>query len=211
LTKSNLFFGGPHHFGTFIAVAPLALRPQPVLKSKQGILQRSLRAYVQMADRPIFKRCVLYNSRAYCRRLARPVGMRHESETFCLFPTSLNPRVQDFAMMVDAPAGPTRAYLAGDPRSLAIDRLSYRHRYVPIFSTALSQGTAPDGAGRRHDQHPQREQQALNALAGFGAPLRGAVQQLARIQHGRGRGRLVRDARAIRWATCKPGRRKSAF
>jgi hypothetical protein len=73
------------------------------------------------------------------------------------------------------------------------------------------QGIAPDGARRRHDQHPQREQQALNALAGFGAPLRGAVQQLARIQHGRGRGRLVRDARAIRRATCKPGRRKSAF
>src|SRR4051794_31208599 len=49
----------------------------------------------------------------------------------------------------------------------------------------------------------------LNALAGSGAPLRGAVQQLARIQHGRGRGRLVRDARAIRWATCNRERQNS--
>ena len=38
------------------------------------------------------------------------------------------------------------------------------------------QGIAPDGAGRRHDQHPQREEQALDAMAGIREPLRGAVQ-----------------------------------
>ncbi|MGY4443882.1 hypothetical protein ACVW04_006701 [Bradyrhizobium sp. LM2.3] len=89
-----------------------------------------------------------------------------------------------------SPAGPTSAFkhLARNPRPLAIDRLGYRHKCVPICSTALSQAIAPDAARRRHDQHPQREQQALNALAGSAAPLRGAAQQLARIQHGQGTG-----------------------
>ena len=38
------------------------------------------------------------------------------------------------------------------------------------------QGIAPDGAGRRHDQHPQREEQTLDAMARSREPLRGAVQ-----------------------------------
>jgi hypothetical protein len=36
----------------------------------------------------------------------------------------------------------------------------------------------PDGAGRRHDQHPQREEQTLDEMARRREPLRGAVQQL---------------------------------
>src|SRR3984885_3193148 len=32
------------------------------------------------------------------------------------------------------------------------------------------QGIAPDGAGWRHDQHPQREEQTLDQMAGSRAP-----------------------------------------
>jgi AcrB/AcrD/AcrF family protein len=32
--------------------------------------------------------------------------------------------------------------------------------------TRRFQGTASDGAGRRHDQHPQREEQAVDGMAG---------------------------------------------
>ena len=42
--------------------------------------------------------------------------------------------------------------------------------------TGRLQGIAPDGAGRRHDQHPQREEQTLDAMARRREPLRGAVQ-----------------------------------
>jgi hypothetical protein len=49
------------------------------------------------------------------------------------------------------------------------------------------QGIAPDGAGFRNHQHPQREKQALDAMARRRKPLRGAVQQLQRVQQGRGR------------------------
>jgi len=57
------------------------------------------------------------------------------------------------------------------------------------------QGIAPDGAGRRHDQHPEREEQTLDEVAGSGASLRGAVQQFQRVQQGRGRRHLVRPRR----------------
>ncbi len=53
------------------------------------------------------------------------------------------------------------------------------------------QGIAPDGARQRHDQHPQREEQALDSLARRREPLRGAVQLLQRVQQGRGRRHLV--------------------
>lgn len=41
-------------------------------------------------------------------------------------------------------------------------------------------------------QHPQREEQTLDAVAGSGAPLRGALQLVQRVQQGRGRRHLVR-------------------
>src|SRR6201996_2317370 len=47
------------------------------------------------------------------------------------------------------------------------------------------QRIAPDGAGRRHDQHPQREEQTLDEVAGTRKPLRGAVQLVQRVQQGR--------------------------
>ena len=58
--------------------------------------------------------------------------------------------------------------------------------------TRRFQGTAADGAGRRHDEHPQREEQALDEMAGSRKPLRGAVQLVQRVQQGRGRRHLVR-------------------
>lgn len=54
------------------------------------------------------------------------------------------------------------------------------------------QGTAADGAGRRHDQHPKREEQALDEMARSRKPLCGAVQLVQRVQQGRGRRHLVR-------------------
>jgi hypothetical protein len=57
------------------------------------------------------------------------------------------------------------------------------------------QATAPDGAGLRHHQHPQRDEQTLDAMAGSGAPLRGALQLVQRVQQDRGRRRLVRARR----------------
>ncbi|MEH2488628.1 hypothetical protein V1280_004567 [Bradyrhizobium sp. AZCC 2230] len=57
------------------------------------------------------------------------------------------------------------------------------------------QGAAPDGAGFRHHQYSEREIKTLDAVAGSGEPLRGAVQQLQRVQQGRRRRRLVRARR----------------
>src|SRR4051794_24877930 len=37
------------------------------------------------------------------------------------------------------------------------------------------------GAGRRYHQHPQRDQQTLDAMAGRREPLRGALQLLQRV------------------------------
>jgi excinuclease ABC subunit A len=53
------------------------------------------------------------------------------------------------------------------------------------------QGIAPDGARRRHDQHPQRELQTLDQVVGSGESMRGAVQLVQRVQQGRGRRYLV--------------------
>jgi putative SOS response-associated peptidase YedK len=40
---------------------------------------------------------------------------------------------------------------------------------------------------QRHDQHPQREEQTLDALARRREPLRGAIQFVQRVQQSRGR------------------------
>jgi hypothetical protein len=45
------------------------------------------------------------------------------------------------------------------------------------------QGIAPDGAGRRDNQHPQREEQTLDAMACGREPLRGSVQLLQHRAH----------------------------
>jgi len=69
------------------------------------------------------------------------------------------------------------------------------------------QGTAPDGARWRYHQHPQRLERPLEAMAGSGQPLSGAVHVVFRIRHDRrqeGAG-LVRSGRDSTAAVfCRP-------
>ena len=48
--------------------------------------------------------------------------------------------------------------------------------------TGRLQGIIPDGARRRHDQHPEREVKALDSVARAGAPMCSPVQQLQRVK-----------------------------
>ena len=56
-------------------------------------------------------------------------------------------------------------------------------KFVPEMGAI--QGFAPDGAGFRHNQHPKREKQTLDAMARRREPLCGAVQ-LSEFNKGEG-------------------------